>query len=80
MSQVRKEVLEHIIDVVREGDELGLDGLKYARSKLPDVPEMVVAEAWCEHEHRKIESWWQSVERTIDAEVIRNALANGPRP
>lgn len=73
---VRHEVMERIIDVIRnaeeQGDERGVDA---ARRAFPGTPESVFWEAWAVHDWRKTEAWWDVVERTIEGEVIDRAIA-----
>ena len=79
MNDVRAQVQEQIIDVIRGAEDQGLDGIRAAQRAFPDTPEMVIILASAELESRRTEAWWQQVERTIDGEIIRNAL-KGPKP
>ncbi|NJL06978.1 MAG: hypothetical protein HC900_00970 [Methylacidiphilales bacterium] len=75
---IRKEVMAAIINVIAEAESQGKDGVTAARAAFPGTPEGVLWEAWAEHDTAKIEQWWKAVERTIDGEIIRNALAAKP--
>ena len=75
MNAMRKQVEEQIIDVIREAEEQGSDGVAAAMRAFPGTPETVVWGAWSVLEGRKVEGWWQQVERTIDGEIIRHALS-----
>jgi hypothetical protein len=76
MNAVRKQVEEQIIEVIREAEEQGFDGVTAAMRTFPGIPETVVWGAWSVLESRKVEGWWQQVERTIDGEIIRRALSS----
>jgi len=73
-SQTRKEIEAHFIDFIAKAEAEGKDGFNAAIAAFPDVPEMVIIMASAEYEHRKTEAWWQSMERTIDGEVISRAI------
>ena len=73
-DQIRKEVMAEIISLMAAATERGEDGWKVVEQSFPGIPSDVVAEAWVHVTNAETEAWWQSVERTIDGEVIRNAL------
>lgn len=75
MNDVRAQVQEQIIDVIREAEDQGLDGFRAAQRAFPGTPEIVIIMASVELDGRRTEAWWQQVERTIDGEIIRNALS-----
>lgn len=74
-SDIRKQVLAQIIDVMASADAVGQDTVKAAEFAFPGTPSDVIYAAWVEFESAKTEAWWQTIERTIDSEVIRRALA-----
>jgi hypothetical protein len=64
-----------IIQTIAEAQARGLgDGVDAARQAFPGTPEAVLYECWWALEDQQVEAWWRSLERTIDGEVIRNAL------
>ena len=75
MSSIREEVLARIVAVVRVAHESGLDGVAVARATFPGTPDAVLWEAWATVDSQLIEGWWQSVEKTIDAEIIKLAIS-----
>ena len=77
-SQIRKEVMAEIVVVYRAARDRGDDGWKAVEAAIPGIPSDVVAEAWLQVEDEATETWWSGVERTIDGEIIRNALAKVP--
>lgn len=77
-ARIRLEVTSAIKDVIRDAARQGLDGMDAARRAFPGTPEQVLAGAWWEVEEETTERWWQTVERTIDAEIIRKAIFAAP--
>lgn len=71
----REEVMAELVAIAREGMALGASAPSYLMEKFPDLPEVVATEAWMRAEAADVEAWWRSVERTIDGEIIRRALA-----
>lgn len=75
-SDTRKQVMAEIIRTMAEAQDTGLgDGIEAARRAFPSVPDVVLYECWTDLDAQRTEAWWQTIERTIDGEVIRNALA-----
>jgi hypothetical protein len=72
---IREEVMELLVDTARIAEENGLDAIKEIERQYPGTPEMVVIFACAELDHRKKEAWWKQVEKTIDGEIIKKALA-----
>ena len=75
-AAVRREVMAEIAAFMAEAEARGEDGWNATALAYPGIPSDVLAEVWCAFEDQKTEAWWQSIERTIDGEVIRNALAS----
>lgn len=74
MSNIRKEVMAEIIRVMADAQARGINDFEACRAAFPGVPDMVLGEASAELGMAEEERWWQTIERTIDGEVIRNAL------
>ena len=74
-SQTRTEVMAEVIKTGRSARQRGGDPWKAIETAYPGIPADVVAEAWLQVEDEATEAWWSTVERTIDGEIIRNALA-----
>lgn len=72
--EIRDQVREQIIDVMVATELDGDDAMDAARRAFPTVPIDPILDAWVEFEHRKTEEWWDKVEKTIDAEIIRKAI------
>jgi hypothetical protein len=71
--------MAHLCDFIatrrKAAGEAGeMDALRQA---FPGTPDMVFYEATTAVDFAEVEDWWQSVEKTIDGEVIRLALAGG---
>jgi hypothetical protein len=69
-SKIRDEVMAHLVASIRES------GYDATRRAFPDVPVMILAEADTTASSEECEAWWQSIEKTIDGEIIKNALAS----
>jgi hypothetical protein len=63
--------------IKRDAESSGLDPVKAAQAEFTCTPTEVIYGAWLELESRKTEAWWQSIEKTIDGEIVRAALAKG---
>lgn len=72
---IRDEIMAELVSAAREGMALGAAMPRYVMEKFPGTPEIVATEAWMKAEAADVETWWKSVERTIDGEIIRRALA-----
>lgn len=73
-KQIRAEVMATIIEDMRRDRENGLRPRDEALKR--GIPLAVACEAEFELEDEDVEAWWDQIERTIDGEVIRNAIAN----
>lgn len=70
--QVKAEIIQEMAAAHAAGES---DVVEAARRAFPGIPDMVLWGCWSEFEDQQTEAWWQRVERTIDGEVIRNAVA-----
>lgn len=75
-SNLRKQVLTAIVACMSEAISQGRDPWTAAQVEFPGTPSGVLGEAYCEAADAEDEAWWQTIERTIDGEVIRNAIAS----
>ena len=73
-ARLRKEVMAEIIAVMVAAKANNLDEWKVVAATFPGVPGSVIAEAWWEIENLETEAWWDTMDRTIEGEIIRNAL------
>ena len=71
---VRDEVIGQIAEMIRLAEDRGLKGIPAARAAFPGTPEGVLIQAAIEADARREEEWWQSIEKTIDGEIIKAAL------
>lgn len=74
--RLKQEIVATMItDIRKKASETGSENyIALADSMFPDVPESLRIEAWMALDDEDEEAWWQTVERTIDGEVIRNAI------
>lgn len=75
MSDLRKQVRAEILTVMATAQSEGREPCAAARRAFPGVPNGLVWELSAELDLMAEEAWWQTVERIIDGEVIRNAVA-----
>jgi hypothetical protein len=76
-SDIRAQVMAQIEDVIlaaRAAGEGEFASLDTARRTFPGTPDMIFIEAANNIDIRHREEWWQAVERTIDAEIVRTAV------
>ncbi|MEE7456458.1 hypothetical protein MPAR168_15335 [Methylorubrum populi] len=73
-SDTRRQVRAEILRVMAEARANGADDIRAAQRALPGVPTMVLYELGAELDAAEVDAWWERVERTIDGEVIRNAI------
>jgi hypothetical protein len=73
-NTIREQVMAQIIAAMVEAEENGRDAINAARATFPGTPDGVLYEARAEMDLQQEEAWWQSIEKTIDGEVIRRAL------
>lgn len=75
--EIRRQAMASIIEAMAEAEAQGQDAFAAGRRMFSEVPIEIIAEASVEIDARKVEAWWQSVEKTIDGEIIRRAIG-GP--
>jgi len=73
-QEIREQVIAQIAQVMAEGEAIGHDPMAYAEEKFPGTPMLVMADAWSRFDDAKEQKWWDSVEKTIDGEIIRRAI------
>ncbi len=73
-STIREQVMAQIIDVMKAAQDQGRDKFRAAEVAFPGTPNGVLCEALATLGLQEDEEWWRQVERTIDGEIIRQAL------
>ncbi|MCJ2103163.1 hypothetical protein [Methylobacterium sp. E-046] len=74
-TDIRSQVKAAILVTMAEAETAGLCPVTAARAAYPGTPGMVLGECLADLQASQEEAWWQRVERTIDVELIRNAVA-----
>jgi hypothetical protein len=74
-TNIRKQVMAAIVGCMSDAIRRGDNPFDAAQREFPGTPGGVLGEALYEAESAEEEAWWQTIERTIDGEVIRNAIA-----
>lgn len=78
-SETKAAVLSAMADIGRQAKAKGKDAWSAIAAAVPAAPADVIAEAYLAVEDEATAAWWDQVERTIDGEVVRNALGiEGP--
>jgi hypothetical protein len=76
INDKREAVIAEIVKVMAAAKARGEDEMKAARATFPGAPEWVLLDALIRAEADEVEKWWESVERTIDGELVRRAIAS----
>lgn len=74
-TNIRKQVEAAIIATMAEAEKAGRCPLATAEATYPGTPAMVLGGCYAELQMAQEDAWWEAVERTIDGELIRNAVA-----
>lgn len=74
MNNVREQVMAAIVETGRKLRGDGIDVLSGLQRAYPGIPDEVLVEAWMKVDDEATEAWWQQVERTIDGEIIKQAV------
>jgi hypothetical protein len=72
---LRAEVRAAVIATMAEAEKAGRCPLAIAQALYPGIPTMVLGECYASLQMAEEDAWWEALERTIDAEVIRHAVA-----
>lgn len=80
-SEIRRQVMARIIEVGAAASAAGDDPWAAMQTAFPGLPVSVLAEAWVDVDAAETERWWNSVETTIDADLVKRAIAieGGPK-
>ncbi|MBX3536552.1 MAG: hypothetical protein KF735_02845 [Chelatococcus sp.] len=74
-NDIRRQVVAQIIGVMEKAEAAGKDVWEAAEAAFPGTPIGVITDAWLDFDSASEERWWQSLEKTIEGEIIRNAIA-----
>ncbi|GGF82142.1 hypothetical protein GCM10007301_47820 [Azorhizobium oxalatiphilum] len=76
-EEIKAQIWKQVLGVMRDAQAAGLHPFSEAQRAFPEVPGYILAQIevdlWDEEEN----AWWEGIEKTIDAEVIRKALTKG---
>lgn len=73
MSTIRQQIKVAVISVMEDAESVGKDPITEARRCFPDFPEAALWECWADWDYGRLEAWWQSMEKTIDAGAANKA-------
>lgn len=77
-KEIREQVVAQVIEVIKQARDNGEDDMKAVSRTFPGLPEQVYWQAWSDLEDAELNAWWDTVEKTIDGEIIKNAIT-GPK-
>ncbi len=75
-KEIREQVLAQVIDVIKQARANGEPEMAVVARTFPGMPDAIYWEAFCDLDNAEIDAWWEAVEKTIDGEIIRNAVAH----
>lgn len=75
-KEIREQVVGQMVAVGLEASKNGKDPWAAIESTFPGTPADVIADAWVKVSDGETEAWWNSVEKTIDGEIIRRAIVS----
>ncbi len=78
-KDMEKLVIAEVIQVIKEAEKAGLDSMAEVRRRFPGIPDGVYWSAWCKLQDEDAEAWWDTLEKTIEGEIIKRAL-KAPKP
>ena len=73
--ETKAAVLTELAEQARIAKKRGQNAYSLLRVQNPDVPESIIAEAWTQMESDEEEAWWDSIEKTIDGELVKRAIS-----
>lgn len=74
MIGAREQVMAQLVQLCRDANAAGRDGMSEIERCFPGTPIEVATEAWLTANGEDVEAWWQAIEKTIDGAVIKQAL------
>lgn len=76
-SKIRQEIEAAMVQVGIDAIECGDDPMRAIQRAFPGTPIAIAAEMEAYSHDAMCERWWASVEKTIDAETMKRAIAKG---
>lgn len=73
-QETKDAVINEIAKVAYQAMKSGKDAHAAVSQKFPDVPDMVRIDGVVRAEMQSDDEWWEQVEKTIDGEIVRNAI------
>ena len=77
-KEIREQVLAQVIEVIKQARANGEEEMGVIARTFPGMPEAIYWSAFCDLENAEVNAWWEAVEKTIDGEIIKNAIS-GPK-
>lgn len=77
-KEIREQVLAQVIEVIKQARANGEPEMEAIKRTFPGMPEDIYWQASCALDRAEVDAWWEAVEKTIDGEIIKNAIS-GPK-
>lgn len=77
-KEIRDQVIAQVIEVIKQAREDGEEETAVVFRTFPGLPDQVYWDAFCALDSAEVNAWWETVEKTIDGEIIKNAIS-GPK-
>ena len=77
-KEIKEQVLAQVIEVIKQARANGEPEMEVIKRTFPGMPEDIYWQAFCALDSAEVDAWWESVEKTIDGEIIKNAIS-GPK-
>lgn len=77
-KEIRDQVIAQVIEVIKQARDSGEDERSVVFRTFPGLPDQVYWDAFCDLDAADVNAWWETVEKTIDGEIIKNAIS-GPK-
>ncbi|MGR7993819.1 hypothetical protein [Xanthobacter sp. ZOL 2024] len=74
-KEIHEQVLAQVIEVIKQARANGEPEMAVVARTFPGMPDAIYWAAYCDLDNAEIDAWWEAVEKTIDGEIIRNALS-----
>lgn len=77
-KEIREQVFAQVIEVIKQARANGEPEMDVIKRTFPGMPDTIFWEATCALDFAEENAWWEAVEKTIDGEIIKNAIS-GPK-
>lgn len=76
-AKLKAEIMATVVEFMLQAEAQGLHPYDAAKAAFPGMPTDLLIDAEMAVHDQRDEAWWQTVERTIDGEILHRAIAGG---